>query len=318
MTMSQRLQTVPDVPRTENDAIIETAILTTEPAELQPGKIYGWLGPNGHVTQIDLTGDEYLEQPRRKTGTITVRDRSSFVEYWNKHANLDAAEVYANIDADVILAVLDAHTSSAAGWGRHRLVYRLHRSRAWNTWAEHDGRLMSQTEFAELLEANLPHIAEPDGAELLELAQTFTAHTAVSFKSGALLANGARELIYSEEVEASGGRGGKKIVIPKQITLVIPVYEESLPSTVTARFRYRINNGDLRLGYVLDQAAEHRKPVPPDRTGRKSAPRLARLDDFIMVRRTRGLSVVAAAAAVGVSARTGQRYQAELKATGRL
>jgi hypothetical protein len=63
-------------------------------------------------------------------------------------------------------------------------------------------------------------------------------------------------------------------------------------------------------------------PAERARRPRRSAPRLERLDEFAMVRRTRTredgepISIAEAAAAVGVSARTGQRYATALaKAT---
>lgn len=253
--------TTPHVPqairRTENDALIEVALNSAEPSELTPGKVYGWLSPtSGRVEKIDLTGDEYRAAPARKTGTTVVRDVESFGQYWDKHADGDFAEVYADDTLDTVTAVLNAHGSTVAGWGDHRLAYKLRRTSTWQTWAGHDRDLMGQTEFAEMLEDNLNSIVQPDGAELLELAQTFTANTQVAFKSGALLANGSRELIYSENVEASGGRGGKKIVIPKEIVLALAPYEDNDPMPVTARFRYRINDGHLRLGYVLNGVDE--------------------------------------------------------------
>ncbi|GAA4059677.1 DUF2303 family protein [Actinomadura miaoliensis] len=243
------------VPRTENDALIEAAVMSTEPNLLEPGKVYGWMTPAGRVEKIDLTGDQYRDHPKRKTGTVTVRDVESFGQYWDKHADGDFAEVYADIDNDRVTAVLDAHGSAVPGWHSHHLVYTLRRTDAWKTWTAADGRLMGQVEFAELLEARLPDIAEPDGADLLELAQTFQATTNVSFKSGTLLANGERELVYSEQIEASGGRG-RKLTIPKGITLMIAPYEDAAPMPLTGRFRYRIHEGSLRLGFVLDRPAE--------------------------------------------------------------
>jgi uncharacterized protein YfdQ (DUF2303 family) len=255
-SIKQPAPTVPSVPRTENDALIEVALNSAEPSELTPGKVYGWMSPTGHVERIDLTGDQYRDTPRRKTGTTFVRDVESFGQYWDKHANTEFAEVYADDVHDVIIAVLDAHGSTVPGWHCHTLEYKLRRTTAWQTWTKHNRALMGQTEFAELLEDNLPNIVQPDGAELLELAQTFTANTQVAFKSGALLADGSRELIYSENIEASGGRGGKKIVIPREITLALAPYEDNDPMPVTARFRYRINDGNLRLGFVLNGVDE--------------------------------------------------------------
>lgn len=266
---------IPSVPRTENDALIEAAVLSVEPNLLEPGKVYGWMSPAGRVEKIDLTGDEYRDHPKRKTGTTVVRDVESFGLYWDKHADTDFAEVYADDREGLISAVLDANGSTVPGWYEHKLVYGLRRTTAWQTWIKHNRDLMGQTEFAELLEDNLPSIVEPDGAELLELAQTFTANTEVAFKSGALLADGSRELLYSENIEASGGRGGKKIVIPKRIVLALAPYEDNDLMPVSARFRYRISDGNLRLGYVLDgvdeilsQAFTHVVAQVEDRIGR--------------------------------------------------
>lgn len=242
-------------PRTEADAIIEAAMMTAEPHPLEVGRVYGWSTKNG-VERVDLTGDEYRDLPRRKTGTTVVRDIVSFRHYWKKHADDLQAEVYADADRDKVTAVLNTHTSSEPGWGDHRLVYALRRTDAWQVWSGYDGKLLGQVEFAELLEARLPDIAEPDGADLLELAQTFSATTEAVFKSGNILATGERQLVYSEQIQASGGRGGKTITIPKRIVLQICPYEDSAPVQVTARFRYRVHEGTLRLGYVLDQPAE--------------------------------------------------------------
>jgi uncharacterized protein YfdQ (DUF2303 family) len=218
--------------RTENDAVIEVAINSTEPNELTPGKIYSLVTSTGNVETIDLSGDQYRDAPKRKTGTVT------------------------DIDRALIEAVIDAHGSVVAGWRNHRIRYELRLTRPWETWAAVSGRMLGQVEFAELLEDNLATVARPDAAELLELAQTFTAKTEVNFKSGALLASGARELMYSEDVEASGGRS-RKLTIPKEIVLGLSPFEGSSPVAVTARFRYRINDGNLRLGVVLDGMDEH-------------------------------------------------------------
>lgn len=240
--------------RTENDVVADIARQSTEPRRLELGGYYVVHTAEGYDT-VDLTGNQYRDQPRRKTGTVTVRDVHSMAQYWLKHANYEASEVYADIAGDLVLAVFDAHEGDTPGWGEHRLAYNLQRTDAWKTWAAYDGKLLAQTAFAELLEARLPDIAEPDGADLLELAQTFEATTSVAFKSGSTLASGARELVYTEQVQASGGRD-KKITIPKGITLHIAPYEDSDPIAVTARFRYRINDGQLRLGYALNQPAD--------------------------------------------------------------
>lgn len=232
-------------------AVIENAVTGAEPDELAPGSIYGYRFRE-RVEVVDLTGDQYRETPRRKTGTVQVRDIAAFAQYYAKHSTADVSEVYANLDRNSITAVLDAHAADIPGWAGHRVVLTVRRTRNWETWAELDGKYVDQSTFAEHIEANLPDIAEPDGADLLELCQTFQATTEVSFKSGSLLASGARELQYTENVAASGGRT-RQIQIPKGLTLALAPFEDNEPVAVTARFRYRIKEGTLFLGYVLDQ-----------------------------------------------------------------
>jgi uncharacterized protein YfdQ (DUF2303 family) len=237
--------------RTEADAIAEAGRRGGEPRVLAPGQVHAIPTATG-VQIVDLDTDQYRGAPLRKTGTTNVRDVAAFAQYYAKHSTPDVSEVYANLDANRITAVLDANGADTPGWAEHRLVLTVRRTRNWETWAKLDGEFIGQTAFAEHIEANLGDIAEPAGADLLELCQTFQATTEVAFKSGSLLANGARELQYTETVEASGGRT-KQIQIPKGLTLVLAPFEDNEPVAVTARFRYRLKDGHLLLGYVLDQ-----------------------------------------------------------------
>ena len=50
------------------------------------------------MQKIDLTGDQYRDFPKRKTGTVTVRNVASFERYYAKHADEDS-EVFADLDA---------------------------------------------------------------------------------------------------------------------------------------------------------------------------------------------------------------------------
>lgn len=123
---------------------------------------------------------------------------------------------------------------------------------AWKRWAAYDGRLLGQSDFAEHIEASLPDVRVPSGADLLELAQSFQANTSVRFESSRDLGSGERQLVYREQVEAGAGRAGN-ITIPKQFELGLAPYEGSGLYQVSARLRYRITEGRLHLGYVLDR-----------------------------------------------------------------
>jgi uncharacterized protein YfdQ (DUF2303 family) len=243
------------------EVIRDLALEVAAPSRLEPGNVYGWLS-NGQVHKIDLTGDAYRELPERKKGTVTVRDVASFAQYYEKHSD-SGSDVFADLDAATFTAVLDAHEgiadsgSDGARWQQHRLVLQLQQTLPWRTWLKMDRQMLTQQQFAEFLEDNCRDLA-PDGpvsaADLLEVAQSFQAKTSVRFSKGTRLATGQTQLTYVEDVTASAGQRGE-IVIPSEFALAIVPYEDCPPALVPARFRYRLDGGDLRLGYFLADPA---------------------------------------------------------------
>lgn len=233
--------------------IVDTAIAACAPTTLEPGKIYGWVTPDGTLEQIDLTGDDYRDQPKHKTGTTVVEDLDSFLEYFRKHCDADS-ELYVDINRHTITAVLDANQRSAARWGGHRLVLKMATADRWNDWAGMNRKGMSQIAWAEFLEDHLEDIRVPDAATMLEIAQTFQANTKVTFKSAAILSNGDRRLQWEETTDASAGAGGK-LQVPSSFTIGVAPFDFADPYEVTARFRYRIGGGKLEVSYLLDDPA---------------------------------------------------------------
>lgn len=240
--------------QTEAAAIIATARLSTQPQEVLPGSIYLISTPGGY-DRVDLTGDAYRDFPRRKAGTVIVRDVASFAQYHAKHSD-EATEVFADLDAATVTAVLDAHCTAGARWQQHRVVLVMRKTDAWTAWTGQDRKMVRQDAFAEFIEEHATDVAA-DGpvsaADLLEIAQSFQAHTKVTFSSGKRLASGQTELVYSEDTTASAAKG--KITIPSVFHLGIVPIDDCAAWKVTARFRYRIEGGALLLGYCLDDPA---------------------------------------------------------------
>jgi len=256
------------------EVVRDLSLASTDPSKLEPGKIYAWLAPGGLVHQIDLTDDRYLEFPRRKRGTVTVRNVASFAHYYAKHSVEGFSEVFADLDRGTFTAVLDGHggDSESVNWQEHRLVLQLEETLPWQTWVKNDRRMMPQQEFAEFLEDNARDVA-PNGrvtaADLLEVAQHFQAHTKVNFTQGQRLATGQTQLTYVEEIEAKAGSRGT-VEIPAEFDLGILPYEDCEPKIMAARFRYRLNGGELRLGYFLADPARAAREAC-EQIGRKVA-----------------------------------------------
>lgn len=242
---------------TEADAIINAARMGAEPSILDLGEYHVVPTANGDVKVFDLTGDEYREQPRRKTGTVTVRDVPSFLAVYGKHASPDA-EVFADRAAGTVTAILDAHTAYGGipQWQGHRVVLQLKHTKAFNEWSAVDGKLMGQNAFAEFIEDRRADIIEPTAADVLELAQTFQATTKVDFKSSTILKSGQRQLSYVESIAASAGQRGE-MAVPDHLQLAVAVWEgATVADAITARLRFRIVDGRLNLAVVLDHLAD--------------------------------------------------------------
>jgi uncharacterized protein YfdQ (DUF2303 family) len=205
---------------------------------------------------------EHAEQiaaaPKRTTGHVHVRDLASWTTYVLRHG-APTTEVYADQRRPAVTALLNAPSQNATGWGDHRVTLDLEFSQDWKAWTQANGdggKYHSQLEFAELIERLQPTIVDPAAATMLELAQTFEMKKDVSFKSSDLLSNGQRQLTYLESVEEKAGERGQ-ITIPKQLVLrVSPWRGVPVAVQLTARFRYRMDGGKLRLGLILDRVDE--------------------------------------------------------------
>jgi uncharacterized protein YfdQ (DUF2303 family) len=233
--------------------IVDTALQSAPPAELEPGKVYAFHTRNG-VHKVDLTGPEHTGQPPRKQGTTTVRDADSFMAYFEKHSDADT-EVYADAERLTITAVLDAHQAGAARWSGHRLTLALRTTEAWQQWKTNDGQLLDQESFAEFLEDHLPELLEPSAADMLEIAQSIQAASKVDFQSGVRLASGQRQFQYVETTTTKAGQKGQ-LTVPEVFTIGLVPFEGSEGYKLTARLRYRITDRGLRMGYKLERPSD--------------------------------------------------------------
>lgn len=249
--------------QTEAEAVAKIAYLAAGASEAVPGTLLTTVATNGQIIVKDTI--EYAARPRRKTGIVAAHDAPAFIAYMTKHA-LPETEVWADLGLQQLVAVINTHrgittetpdpagpnVEGAAGWGDHRLELALHKTPAWKAWEKFDRQFLAQTTFAEHIEERLPDFALPSGAEMLELAQSFKASTKVKFESSKRLASGETTLEYREVTEAKAGPKGD-IAIPDIFTLGLSPFDGCDTFKVNARLRYRISDGSLSLGYVLER-----------------------------------------------------------------
>lgn len=230
-------------------AIIDVTQAGADPFLIAPDEVYAFRAASGTVHVVDGR----LYQFRAK-GNRTVFDAASFVAYIDTQRE-DGAKVWVDETTFAATAVLNDHGPDLPGWGDHRITLNVRRTDSWQAWAKFDGQLASQTQLAEHIEDNAPDVVQPAAAEMLEIAQSFQANTKVTFESSKFLAGGQRALEYREDTEARAGHKGS-LEIPAEFALGLQPFIGSEVYRVTARFRYRIGEGQLRIGYKLNRPAD--------------------------------------------------------------
>jgi uncharacterized protein YfdQ (DUF2303 family) len=208
---------------------------------------------DGALTTYEV--EQYGPQPHRQTGRVTLTDQDSFALYVNRHRDDDRTTLWTNVDAGTVTAVINDHRQddSEAGWADHRAVLQLKLTDDWKFWAANDGKLLNQTAFAEHIEEGALNVVDPAAADMLEIAQSFQAKRGVAFKSSVRLESGEVGLQYEETTQAKVGVKGT-IDIPSSFTLKLQPFAGGPEYTdIVARFRYRINDGQLALGYKINR-----------------------------------------------------------------
>lgn len=222
---------------------------------------------------IDL--EKYLPAPMRKRGTTVLRDMASFVLFVNAEKTL-ATRLYGNLIDPSFQAVFDDNADGVKpGWRDYSATYKCPLSAEWKTWLGMSGKQITQEQFAQFMETNLPDIVNPPAAEMLEISRSLEAKKKVNFASGIRLSNGQNELTYSEEVTGTAQKG--KLNVPEIFTIGIPVLEGGTAYSVEARLRYRIaDQGKLTMWFevvrphkIVEDAMKHVRDAIASETGLK-------------------------------------------------
>ena len=193
--------------------------------------------------------EPYLSEPLRKRGTVVLNDVASFVAYVNVEKTGDT-RLYGQYQPPGFVAVLNDNSGDGPAWKDYRATYACPLSVEWKTWTGMSGRQMSQADFAAFIENNLPDIAVPPAADMLEISRSLEAKKKVNFASGIRLSNGQNELTYEEQISGTAAKG--KLQVPEEFTVGIPVLEGGINYAVVARLRYRIaDGGALTMWYEL-------------------------------------------------------------------
>lgn len=227
------------------------------------------------VDIIDL--ERHQDQPARHKGDIKALSADGFIDAVRRlDPDLDTAVAYADIDACRIVAILNDDDHLAPGWRDMRVTFEPTATPEWNHWIDGQG-LAEQDRFARIIEEGELEIRNPSATVMLELAQTFHASSSAKFKQAGRLRDGRTQLVYEEEIEATAGEG--LVAIPDLFTIEVRPFYGAESRTIECRLRYRLDRGDLKIGYTIHRPDEiRREAFHEDVMGRVDASGMSVLD----------------------------------------
>lgn len=216
-------------------------------------------GGQGEIVTVNL--EKHQSEPARKRGVVAVFDAASFSRILEDNQDAGDITVYIdrNPDKPAIVGVMNGHGAKGPGWGDFRVSMVFRETPQWAKWRKIDGQMLDQAAFAEFIEDNLSDIADPSGAEVLEIASYLEATRSVDFRSAIRLPSGQVQFRNEEKIEAKVKAG--EIAVPEIIALGIAPIQGLPPFRVEARFRYRIQDGRLKLGVRLQRVEDLMREV---------------------------------------------------------
>lgn len=210
------------------------------------------LVPSGYQLQ---TLEQHLPAPLHARASVRMDDAASFVDYVNRYKRPDTV-VFADLAGRKFEAVIDYHAPDQPMWGTHRVTLACNVTLDWDAWTKNSGQQKSQVDFARWIEDHLPNIAEPAGMDLLQMASTLEAKKDVQFKSSIRLSDGQHQVRYEETITGASGSQVGAFNIPNEFVLGLEPFQGVGLKRVDARFRYRINQSELKLWFELVRAQD--------------------------------------------------------------
>lgn len=208
------------------------------------------LVPEGYKLE-DL--EQFRESPRNIRKRLSAHTLEGFVDYINKFAT-DNTVIFAHpVEADME-AVFDYHSPGQPRWGDHKISFRPKKSREFEKWERKNRGLLDQFDLADLVEEHAEDFYDPQPARIIEVARNFEAKKSVQFERAKSVESGDVQFTYVEETGAKDD-----MVIPEDVTLRIPVFMGGKKVEISGRFRYRLDQGELKLGFVFPQLHEVKK-----------------------------------------------------------
>lgn len=232
--------------RAKESSFLETVMINAEAIAHAPG------------LQIRIIKDEERKDSNahrvRPRGRIFVDDLESFIEAVKAEEHAHESAIFVSHSNSLIEAVINHGATGGEaggqgwGWGDRRISYRVKQSRQLTEWLAR-AKLTDQIEFAEFLEDHARDVAQPTAADINEIVLELEATIEGVCKSRINMSNGSLALQFSDQVHTS-------VELPRQITLMIPLYDGGPATILKANFRLRIVEGRPRFAMSFPGLAD--------------------------------------------------------------
>lgn len=193
--------------------------------------------------------EKKLDEPRNTRGAATVHTPDDFIDLINRLSNVDHTTAWGDVERGTFTAVINDHAGwDKPGWRDHTAQLVLQQDEDWKRWMQRDNKLTSQADFSEFVEDVYHTVVDPDAATMLEVSRTMRAATRVEFSQSTRLDNGDVQIRYEEATDGKAGEKGQ-LEVPERVTVRLSPWRGVEPRDMEARLRWRINGGQLLIGY---------------------------------------------------------------------
>jgi uncharacterized protein YfdQ (DUF2303 family) len=198
-----------------------------------------------------------LNLPDHIAQGVTLQTVESLIDYMMRF-KVENSVLFADIQANSIAGLIDYHGHEAPAHVAHRATMVLPLSEEWRLWTGISGKLQDQLSFARFIEENGGDIAEPSGADVLEVMRDLQARRKVNFTKAVRTSSDNENFEFTDETEMKS-RGG--VEVPTRFKLTIPVYFGEAATDLYAFLRWKLDEGQLQLGIQLNRAEFVRQAV---------------------------------------------------------
>lgn len=209
--------------------------------------------PEGYEAQ-EVDFEEFRQVPVRNAGSVRVATVESFLLFAERELMPDTTVCFADLDQGQFRIVFNyAAGGGKPGWADREVVLKLKRTTSWDRWIQSNKKQMDQLPFADFIEENLPDIAEPAAADIVEMIQQLKVHRKAEFVSVVDPKTGFTNLTFNEQVSGETLKGN--IEFCGKFVLGLVPFRGSDKYKVEASLRFNINDQNkLKVFYSLINA----------------------------------------------------------------